>query len=106
MKTYHVVNQRDAPMGLDRRRKMLYLDEYLAKILMDSRIKKAQRETELDLMVRRARLAHEGGFSRQRRRLMRWLGQGLMDLGERLKRQTSLQPLTCAGPVTTGSRCE
>ena len=85
---------------------MLYLDEHLAKILMDSRIKKAQREAEIDLMLRRARLVQEGRFSRQRRRLMHWLGQILMDLGERLKRQASLQPLTCAGPVSAGSRCD
>jgi hypothetical protein len=85
---------------------MLYLDEYLAKTLMDDRIKKAQSESEIDLMLRRARLVHEGRFSRQRRRLMHSLGQILMDLGERLKRQASLQPLTCAGPVTADSRCE
>ena len=85
---------------------MLYLDEYLAKILMDGRIKKAQRETEIDLMLRRARLVHEDRFSRRRRRLMHWLGQILMDLGERLKRQARLQPLACAGPVSADSRCE
>lgn len=80
---------------------MFYLDEYLAKILMERRVEEAQREAEIDRVLRGARLVHESRFSRERRRLLHRLGHLLVELGERLGQRTYRQTLEVAGSVSS-----
>jgi hypothetical protein len=70
---------------------------WYADLIVESRAREAERQAEINNMLRQAGSLRQGWFSRQAHQLMRFLGRFLVALGQRLKQYQSPQPIPLQG---------
>jgi hypothetical protein len=74
---------------------MLYPDPYVAKLIVEERMRDVLREAEAHRLLRQAGIGQRGWLSRQAGRLLFSLGDLLVGLGRRLERYEVLPVVAC-----------